>query len=893
MKQQGHKAISPPEWGVRFLRWFCAPDLVEVIEGDLYEEFIRQARYAGERKARWLYWFEVLGFLKPRYIKRNHSDFSTSSLFSHDMIRNYFKIAFRSLSRNKGYSAINIGGLAIGMAVAILIGLWVFDEISFNRYHQNYKKIGQVMIHNGSERNGTYDYLPIPLAGELKSSFPDDFKYVVLSSGSENHIISSDDKKFTQTGSYMEAAAPDLLTLNMRGGTRAGLIDQNSILLAATLAKKLFGNTDPIDKILTIDNKSKVRVTGVYEDLPNNSTFKNLTFLLPWELMVSTRDWVKGDLGNWNDNSFHIFVQLAENGHTPRASFSEISLRIKDLERRYISKEKALYRPELFVHPMDRWHLYSNFENRVIVTSESLKFVWFYGLTGIFVLLIACINFMNLSTARSEKRAKEVGIRKAVGSLRSQLINQFFCESLLTAGVSFLLGILLVLGILPWFNSVADKTISIPFTNIWFLLMCLAFTAITGILAGSYPALYLSSFNPIKVLKGSASVLRLRIGSVTAVPRKVLVVFQFTASMALIIGTIIVYKQIGFAKKRPVGYTRQGLMQIRMGTSDFQERYEILASELKNSGVVSQVAKSSGAVTGAWSNSAGFEWKGKNPSDNQDFVMVGISYEYGKTIGLQFTEGRDFFRSFASDSSGFIINEAAAKYMGLKNPVGETVKWNNSGENINKDFRILGVVRDLVMNSPFENVKPTIFYLADRPGYISIRIDPQVGIAAALPKIESVFKSLIPSAPFDYSFVDDVYASKFIAEERVGNLAVFFSALAIFISALGLFGLSAFVAEQRTKEIGIRKVLGASVTNLWRLLSKDFVIMVIVSCLIATPFTYYFMDEWLQKYTYRTEISPWIFVLSGAGALCVTLLTVSYQAIRAAWLDPVKSLRNE
>lgn len=800
------------------------------------------------------------------------------------MLRNYLKIAYRNLVRNKVSSFINIGGLAVGMTVAMLIGLWIYDEISFDQYHANYDRIGQVMVHNGVPGDvGTYAFLPMPVAQELRSSFSGDFTYVVLSSGQGSHIIGAQDKKFTQSGSYMEPDGPGMLTLKMVSGIRSGLTSPHTIMLAGSLAKKLFGTTNPLNQIVRIDNVSDVKVTGVYEDLPGNSSFNGMDFIAPWDLLVSTNDGVRTDQTNWSDNSFQIFVQLA-----PNADFAGVSARIKGAELSHLDQQRAAMNPVLFIHPMSKWHLYSSFEDRLPVRSQALKFVWFYGLIGIFVLLLACINFMNLSTARSEKRVKEVGIRKTMGSIRMQLIVQFFCESVLTALLAFAFCILLVQLILPWFDGVSGKMLAIPWTNAWFWVSGIAFTVIAGLVAGSYPALYLSSFQPVKVLKGA-----FRAGRLAAIPRKVLVVFQFTVSIALVIGTLVVYRQVQFAKNRPVGYSRAGLIQIPMVSPDFQGKYGILTDELNRTGFVYQIAESSSPVTGSWSNTGGLTWNGKDPGQESDFASIRVTAEYGKTIGFDMLEGRDFSKKYASDSSGLIINEAAAKYMGLSHPVGERIKWDNNYEKMNKTFTVLGVVKDIVMNSPFEKVKQTIFRLGGDPSWISIRINPNVGVRDALPKIGSVFKKIIPSAPFDYQFVDKQYAAKFAAEERVGKLAAFFALLAIFISCLGLFGLASFVAEQRIKEIGIRKVLGASAFNLWRLLSKDFVMLVIISLLIAVPIAFYFMHSWLQNYAYRSKLPWWIFASAGAGALVITLLTVSFQAVKAALANPVKSLKTQ
>ncbi len=799
------------------------------------------------------------------------------------MIKNYFKIAWRNLLKNRAISFINIGGLAVGMAVAILIGLWIYDEISFNKYFQNYDRIAQVNSHaNYSGEVYTINSHPMPLGTELRSSYGRDFKYVVMSTQTEQHILSSADKKFTESGNYMQPEAPEMLTLNMLKGTRAGLRDLNSILLSETLAKKLFGDADPMDKIVKIDNRFDVKVTGMYENLPDNTAFKDIAFIAPFDFYLSSYDWARKKQNDWNNICIYIYTQL-----NPNADFYKVSASIKNVLANHVSGDFEYRKPQLFLHPISKWHLHSKFENGVNITSDQLQFIWFYGIIGVFVLLLACINFMNLSTARSEKRAKEVGIRKTMGSVRSQLVNQFFSESLLVAGFAFILAIVLVQFSLPWFNEVTDKKISILWTNSFFWLGGITFTIITGLIAGSYPALYLSSFNPVKVLKGT-----FRVGRLAAIPRKALVVVQFTVSITLIIGVIIVYRQIQFAKNRPVGYSAERLLQIQMSSPDFEGKYDVFRNELKNSGVVSDIAESASPVTSIWSTNTGFAWKGKENVTETEFGTIAVTHEYGKTIGWQFIDGRDFSRAFTNDSPGLVINEAAAKLMGLQNPVGETIQWEQVK---GKNFKILGVVKDMVMESPFKHAYPTIFFIYQRDAMncMFIKLNPHVSTGNALVKIEAIFKKIIPATPFDYSFVNDEFNKKFAAEERISKLTGFFAVLAIFISCLGLFGLASFVAEQRTKEIGVRKVLGASVFNVWQLLSKEFVLLVIISLFIATPVAYYFMHDWLQNYQYRAELSWWIFAAAGAGALVITVLTVSFQAIKAAVANPVKSLRTE
>jgi len=759
----------------------------------------------------------------------------------------------------------------------MIIGLWIWDEFSFDTYNPQYKRIAQVeqTVNNNGEL-GVWNNVPFPMGEELRKSYGSSFKYVVMSTWTGDHILTFGEKKLMKKGNYFGPQAPWLLDLKMLKGNRDGLKDPNSLFLSRSVAKAYFGEADPMGKILTIDNRLPVKVTGVYEDLPMNSSFSELGFIAPWELLVisnglNTRD------NPWRSNSYKAYVQLADN-----EDMEKVSEKIKDAKLRKVRQEELIHHAQLFLHPMSKWHLYSDFRNGVNVGGR-IQYVWMFGIIGLFVLLLACINFMNLSTARSEKRAKEVGIRKAIGSLRGQLIKQFFSESLLVALLAFLFSLLLVQLILPFFNQVADKKMFLPWSNPLFWLLGLGFTILTGLIAGSYPALYLSSFKPVKVLKGT-----FKAGRMAAIPRKALVVLQFTVSVVLIVGTIIVFTQIQYARNRPIGYSRDGLIMVPMSTSEIHGHFDAVKNELRQKGAISEMAESGSPVTGVWSTNSGFDWKGKDPGLAVDFPNTEVSYDYGPAVGWQFLEGRGFSRDYATDSSAFVINETAAKYMGLKNPVGEVVRWDD------RPYTVIGVIRDMIVESPYEAVRPSVFHISKDPcDLIFLKINPAISAGKALAEIGATFTKYNPAQPFDYLFADAEYAKKFGAEERIGKLAFFFAALAIFISCLGLFALASFVAEQRTKEIGVRKVLGATIVNLWSLLSKEFVWLVSISLLIAIPLSWYGMHNWLGNYQYHTKISWLVFASAGIGALLITLLTVSFQAIRAALMNPVKSLRSE
>jgi putative ABC transport system permease protein len=792
------------------------------------------------------------------------------------MIKTYFKTAWRNLRKNKVHSFINIAGLSIGMTVAILIGLWINDEVSFNKNFKNYDRIAQV-IQNVTNNNEvqTWWNTPWPLADELRKNYGSDFKHIVLASGINEHLLAESDKKLKKTGGYFEKEAPALFSLNMKKGS-SNLDNPSSILLSESAAKAYFGDNDPLNKLMSIDNELQVKVTGVYEDFPSNSSFAELDFIATWELLYNNTGWIKTMEDPWRPNAFSLFVQINDN-----ADFAQVSAKIKDAKLKKVNEQLAKKKPALFLNPMSRWHLYTEFKNGVN-TGGSIQYVWMFGIIGVFVLLLACINFMNLSTARSEKRAKEVGIRKTVGSSKQQLVVQFFAEALFTVLFSFLLSILFVQLLLPFFNSVAVKQMAIPWTNSLFWFAGIGFAIITAIISGSYPAFYLSSFRPVKVLKGT-----FKAGRNTSIPRKVLVVVQFSVSVILIIGTIVVYRQVQFAKNRPVGYTREGMITLPL-TENIHKHFNAIKDEMIQTGALVSLAEAGSPTTGIWSSTSGLSWRGKDPNLSIDFSNIGVSYDYGKTTGWKVKEGRDFSTQFSTDTAAVILNEAAVKFMGLKNPVGETVTWWGS------PLTVVGVVQNMVMNSPYDEARPTMFNLStEQQNLLIAKINPSMSARDAIARVKNVYDKFEKDQPFDYQFTDEEYAKKFTVEERTGKLFSFFALLAITISCLGLFGLSSFMAAQRTKEIGIRKVLGASVFSVWNLLSKDFVYLVIISLFISVPVAWYTMSGWLRGYSYRINIGWEIFLFAALLAIMIALITVSFQALKAAVTNPVKSLRTE
>jgi ABC-type antimicrobial peptide transport system permease subunit len=795
------------------------------------------------------------------------------------MFRSYLKIAWRNLLKSKVYSIINILGLAIGMAVAMLIAFWIWDEVSYDRYFTNHDQLAQVMTTyiDNDGKMGTNLAVCMPIGNELKSKFGSDFKNISMASWNFGHVLAVGDKKISSKGMWVESNFPSMFSLRMLKGNINALSDPSSVLINASLAKTLFGNADPINRMIRLDNKENYKVQGVFEDFPHNTTLNDAKLFLPWKKYITTEQWLKDAATQWNNHSWQVFVQVADH-----IDMDKEAVKIKDVVMAH--KNAATEgREQAAVFPMNKWRLYSDFKNGKPAGGR-IQFVWLFSIIGVFVLMLACINFMNLSTARSEKRAKEVGIRKTVGSVRGQLIKQFLSESVLVAFVSFVFSIIFVLLLMRLFNKLADKEIAFPWSSAYFWFIALVFTFITGLISGSYPALYLSRFEPIKVLKGT-----FRVGRFASLPRKALVVVQFTFSIALIIGTICVFKQIQFAKNRPVNYRSEGLISIMMSTPDLYGHYGAIRSDLLATGVVDNMAESSSPTTGVWSDQIGFNWQGKDPNSLPSFGTIAVTEDFGKTIGWQIKEGRDFSKDFATDSLAMILNESAVKQVGMKQDiVGQTIQFND------KKYTVVGVVKDMIMESPYKPVTPTVFfYNPNWANVITVAIKQGAPVKTALSKIEAVFKKYNPGAPFDYTFNDEDYGNKFADEQRVGKLATFFTILAIFISCLGLFGLASFVAEQRKKEIGVRKVLGASTYNLWQMLSKEFALLVLISCFISIPLAWYYLNHWLQQYEYRTTISFWVFIVSGTGALIITLITVSFQAIKAALANPVMSLRTD
>jgi len=792
------------------------------------------------------------------------------------MFKNLFKIAVRNLWRSKGFSFINITGLAIGMASAILILLWIQNEISYDNFHKNKDRIYEVWNRVPIDgKLSCWNSVSALTARVLEKDLPEVERAVrVVSSNSV--LISIGDKKLIKSGNMVDTSFLQMFSFPMlKGNPVTALNDIHSIVLTEKAAKSLFGNEDALGKVVRLKNEEDFTVTGVVKDLPNNTRF-NFEFLIS----MSNLKYRDGqDLG-WNDNSTPTYVMLK-----PNVSFAPVAAKIKGLKQKYSDEAKSM-KWELFLYPLNRWRLYSSFTNGAEDNGGRSTFIKLFGIIAGFILLIACINFMNLSTARSEKRAKEVGIRKVVGARKSSLISQFIGESVFLAFLAGILAIIIVQISLPGYNQLTDKKLFIDFGSINTWLAFIGFILFTGLLAGSYPALFLSSFQPVKVLKGT-----FQKTNALVTPRKALVVLQFTFAIILIICTIIIKQQINYAGNRATGYNKDNLVYHFM-TGDIPKNYTLIKNELLVSGIAKSITKTNSPLTERWSNGWGQNWEGKDPNEKTSFDRYLSDEGLGVTAGLQFIQGRDLdLKQFPTDSTGLIINESSLKVMKFKEPIGKIVG------DLGINWHIVGVIKDFILTSPYEPTRPILICGAKsrfmRFNVVQIKLNGNNAMADNLKKTEAIFKKYNPEYPFDVRFVDEEYARKFEDEELQGTLAALFAGLTIFISCLGLFGLATYMAENRTKEIGVRKVLGASVTRITALLSKDFVTLVIISFIIAVPLAYWGMYKWLQDYEYRVIIQWWVFAVACFLSVAIALLTVSFQAIKAAIANPVKSLRTE
>jgi len=787
------------------------------------------------------------------------------------MFKNYLKIAIRSLLKNSVYSFINISGLSIGIASAVLILLWVADEYSYDRFQKNYDSIYKLyQSQQWAQGIGTGNSMPYPMKETIKDK-SSQIKHVVMTNWGEGNMLQVGEKRLNKLGLSASEDFFKVFTFNMvKGDPNTALSDPSSIVITESTAKTFFDNADPINQLIKVDNGQELKVTGVVKDVPRQSFFR-FDYVMPFAYYEATQSWVRYSKDNWNNNSFQMYVQLQ-----PGASEAEVNNSIENIIKDNNPKAPTA---KLFLHPMSKWRLYSNFENG-INSGGMIEYVRLFTAIAIFVLVIACINFMNLATARSESRAREVGIRKSVGSRRKELIFQFLGESVMVTFISSVLALVLVELVLPSYNLLVNKNIFIDYSNPWLWSIALGWVLVIGIFSGSYPAFYLSSFQPVKVLKGKVNV-----GKGATTPRKVLVTLQFGFSIFLIIGTIVIYQQIMHVKNRDMGYDRENLMQI-WTNGELETNFQTIREELVRTGVVKSVCKSNSPITSIFSNNE-VKWEGM-PDQRVGFSTIATEYDYTETMGIKMIEGRDFSRDFKSDSMAVIVNQAAVDLMGMEEPLGQKIIYND------QELEIIGVMPNVVMDSPYQPVEAmTLIFDPDWSSTITLRLNKTENLAKSITKVETVFKKLNPTYPFEFRFADADFERKFATINLISRLATIFASLAIIITCLGLFGLAAFTAEQRTKEVGIRKVMGASVSSLVLLISKDFSRLVIFGFLVSGPIAWWFLNNFLERYTYRISIMWWILPLAGATALVLALIIVSTQALKAATANPSQSLRSE
>ena len=786
------------------------------------------------------------------------------------MLKNYFKIAIRNLMRNKIFSLTNLIGLSLGCTCTIFILLWVYDELTYDKFHNNYSEIYQVLANRDyNNQIFTDKNMVFPLATSLEQELPEVEK-AVMSSYAESHILAFGDTKQRKEGMTVSEDFFEMFTWQfIEGNGQVALQDASSIVLTESAAKSLFGQEDPLHKTIKIDNNNEFTVTAILKDVPGNSTFQ-FDYI---HLFNYSDENLQRAMTNWTNSSWNVFLQVK-----PGTDPNQLSQKITDIKIKNNPPDKEI--SEYFAFPMSKWRLYSEFKDGVN-TGGMISYVRLFSIVAVIILLIACVNFMNLSTARSERRAKEVGIRKTLGSGKKQLMLQFFFESMILTLLAFFVSVLTVSLLMPWFNQLSDKTLSLDLGSPVFWTISLTVVICTGVIAGSYPAIYLSSFNPVKILKGTFLT-----GGKAVMPRNILVVGQFVISILLISCTLIIYKQIQHIKNRDIGYNPDNLIMIS-SSDDIQKNFSGIKDELLKTGMVQATTRTFSPITSIWWRSQSPDWNGKPSDMNLLMAAMYSDVDFSETMGVKMLQGTDF-TGMPSDSSAMILNLAAVEAMGLEEPIGMEMRYGGS------NFTVIGVTDNIVMDSPFNPVDPMMIYFDPNTTYsVSIRLKEGTPVQAGLQSIEEVFRKYNPAVPFEYKFVDQEFEQKFLSEDLVSKIITIFSGLAIFICCIGLAGLASFTIEKRTREIGVRKVLGATISQVLLLVSKDFLKLVLIAFVIAVPFAYWQMNKWLESYTYHTSISIWLFLVVGIGVLLLSLVIVSLNTLRAALTNPVQSLRSD
>ncbi|MES2265993.1 MAG: ABC transporter permease [Bacteroidota bacterium] len=789
------------------------------------------------------------------------------------MFKNYFKIAWRNIAKHKGFSLINAGGLALGMASCLLLLLYVAYHFNYDKQFDNIDNI--YIVENNQPGDGkiyTFEATPRLAAATIKTEISDAVRAVRTSDYTAEGLLTYKNNSFKKSGMFADDGFFEIFSYHFIKGTAANALKApNSIIITQKLAKTLFGDEDPMNKIVKRNNQLPLTVTGVIEDVPTSATFQ-FEFVIPWAMFEDSNAWAKN--APWGSNFARTIVQLKDPSALAKANNI-----IKNMVGRHNDGNKN----ELFLYPFKKLHLYSEFVEGKPAGGMIDQMKLFITL-AICILLVACVNFMNLSTARSEERAKEVGIRKAIGSNRASLIGQFITESVILSLLSTAIAMFIVILSLPYFNTLLGIQLTLPYNNVlaWVTIICIGL--FTGVLAGSYPAFYLSAFEPIKVLKGVFK------GGSSAVPlRKVLVVVQFCFAVFLITATICIYRQIKFVQEKSAGFDKNNLVEVPI-EGDLEKNTDVFINQLKTDNVITAGTTFSQSITEDGNNTWGVSWPGKRDDEVILFDRFMAGNDFTKTAGVKLIAGREFSSAYPADTAHktVMINESAANIMKLKTPVGSIIKYGDT------ELTVVGVYKDFVWGSPYEKTRPMFTqYSNGNRSVIDLRLNPNRSISANIDAINKALKTYNPAYPPTVKFVDSDFEKKFQNEKLLATLSNIFGGLAIIISCLGLFGLAAYAAEQRVKEIGVRKVLGATVMNLVTLLSKDFLKLVAIAIVIAIPVSIWAMNKWLQKFEYRISLSWWMLALAGLITVFIAIVTVSYQAIKAALANPVKSLRSE
>lgn len=787
------------------------------------------------------------------------------------MIKLFLKTALRNFKRNPLNTAINILGLALGFTVALVSTLWVLKQFSFDKHYSNYRHIYQVMM-TGTFNNekSTDRSTPIPLVKTIASDFKNEMPDAALVTNMESNNIKVGDKKLNAPGFYAMGKFAELFSFESSQGNSTTPNTPSTIIVSESLAKRLFDKTDVIGKTLQLNGKEQYTIQGVYKDIPENNTFYGLDYVLPFvDYLAKNQDIEE----SWSNCYFSTFARIDN-----PAFVSSLENKLTNI----INKKLTDIKPEILLHPMSKWHLYDSFKNGKNVGGQ-IQYVWMFAWISVFIILLASINFINLSTARSLKRGKEIGVLKSVGVNRRQLIAGFLVESTLAVCGAFLIAVLLATLLLPWINTITNTTLHVPFTRIQFYLYSFLGIFSVGILAGIYPALFLSSFNPILALKG-----KMNIGKRGFNTRKGMVIVQFAISIFLMIATYLVIKQLHYTKDRPIGYKSSNLVNITSSNPTIVKNFDVLRKELIEQRLIQDAALSSNFVNRLSLTGGGFNWQGNDSKDGAIMGIFTVDDNFAETVQWNFIKGRNFSKDYKTDSTGVILNEAAARFMGVTDL--NSKQLSRAGI----DYHIVGIIKNTLSESPFKSITPTAYFLKFLPkNKITLQLNEGQDLKQDLKAIATTFNRIDPDLTFDYAFTDQEYAREFQQMEMIKSLTSIFTGLAILISCLGLYALVAFLTEQREKEIGIRKVLGASELGLWRLLCTEYVWLTLIGFLVAAPLAYLLMESWLENYVYRISITWTVFAATGLTALVITLLTVSYQAIKATWANPVKTLRSE